>query len=138
MEKADFGYYKDEAATIVIPQSELLVGDFEKHKGVWLSTDSHYHHCMYLVNGSTRAYSRMGFTFLDSYLDQRHLQHCFDVITQPRPPLPFKRMDTPMAAAFLSRHRCYLRDLSSTPPENPGAITAALTHPLVVAETGEW
>ncbi|KAK2020703.1 hypothetical protein LX32DRAFT_606063 [Colletotrichum zoysiae] len=134
MEKADFGYYEDEAATIVIPQSELIAGDFEKHKVVWLSTDSHYHHCMYIVNGSSRAHSRMGFVFLDSYLDQWHLQHCIGVIMEPRPPLPFQRMATPMMAAFLAEHRCYLRDLSPTPPENPGAITTALTHPQIESQ----
>lgn len=134
MEKADFGYYKDEAATTVIPQSELIAGDFEKHKVVWLSTDSHYHHCMYIVNGSSRAHSRLGFVFLDSYLDQWHLQHCISVIMEPRPPLPFQRMATPMMAAFLAEHRCYLRDLSPTPPDNPGAITTALTHPQIESQ----
>ncbi|KAH3914932.1 hypothetical protein HBI56_017740 [Parastagonospora nodorum] len=134
----ELGFWADEAATQPISTAELLEGDMIKHKTAWLSNYAHWQHCMYLINGTHRAYSRMPTLFLDAYLDQPHIQHCFTVIAEPKPTLPYKKMEQPMEAVFISERRCYLRDLSPSVPENPGAVNIAITHAKVLPQLPDF
>jgi hypothetical protein len=130
----ELGYFVDKEATEMVSTAELLKGDFDMYPMAWLSTISHWRHCLYLINGTHRAYSRMPTVFLDAYLDQPHIQHCFGVVAGPKPPLPPVQMEHPMIAVFVAEHRCYLRDLSPFPPQDPGAVNIAITHPSVISK----
>ncbi|KAK2007414.1 hypothetical protein LZ32DRAFT_622192 [Colletotrichum eremochloae] len=89
----------------IVPTSDILQGDISKYPTAWAPTKTHYNHCLYLINGTSRAQAREAPLVLDTHLDESHMQHCFEILTHPPENYPATFM-------FVYQHRCYIRSLS--------------------------
>lgn len=104
---SDYGFFYDRNGERRVHQDTIMEGDNSRYpEGLWVTFEEHISHCRYLVNGSIRAVSRSDTAFLDVYLDQDHMMHCFGVLGESR---PSSQIETYVKAFFESR-RCYIRD----------------------------
>jgi hypothetical protein len=89
-----------------VAQGVVLQGNMSIYiSELWVPYAHHVDSCLYLLNGSVRATAMRSAGRLDSWLDDRLMQHCFDAIRTNGDP---KKAQGRVKTVFGFR-RCYLR-----------------------------
>jgi hypothetical protein len=89
-----------------VTQDVVLQGNMSIYNSeLWVPYVHHIDSCLYLLNGSVRAMAMQSAGRLDSWLDDRLMQHCFDAI---RTNGDAKNTQGRVKTVFEFR-RCYLR-----------------------------
>ncbi|KAL9615944.1 MAG: hypothetical protein Q9160_009130 [Pyrenula sp. 1 TL-2023] len=106
MSGQDFPFYENLNGTGLVRQATIMQGDLEMFPdGLWVTAAQHRAHCRYLVEGAVRATARPDAGVLDTFLNEGHMKHCFDVVVEDERPAEEILKNV---KAFFQAHRCYV------------------------------
>lgn len=99
----DYYFWEDTEKRHRIHQEKILEGTIE-YPELFVSFEEHYEHCRYLLNATKRyAYDRT-LGALDIHLDEEHMNHCIDFLSESRDPYTLEVG----VIAYFGYRKCFL------------------------------